>query len=524
MRAKGIPELLLLLALPTALLLAPPPAPVQAAAAAPPETVPRIVNGLPTQDHPATAALLDRTSGLQFCSAVLVGCRTALTAAHCVCGQNGSLCQPGGPELVPAQDLVLFFQHAGFRDVEQVTVHPAFQFGERDDIAVLRLADPVEGILPGQLNSVAPVEHGSSARIVGFGLATQTPFDNGIKREGAIVTSACTVVPEEEYVCWEFAEPVGAPGTDSNTCAGDSGGPLLVDFGSRPLVAGIGSGGVQQACQADDSSFDADVFANLAWIQAAAGADLESPECGALPLLGGPAAETLPIEGEINAQGEAADLAFEVPMGAQALRVGLNGAEGLLLNDFDLVLSRGGPPNVGETVCASAQRGTYEFCEVLSPAPGTWNARVSSAFGQGSYQLTVTVFRELDLGPCVPDAFTLCIDDAPGDGRFEVTVAFDTSQAGGQAGRGHAIPLSPLGVNRGGLFWFFEKVNPEVLLKVLDGCSVNGFRWVFWSAGTNVRLLVTVTDRRTGRQRLYFNPDLHPAAPVTDTLAFACPP
>ncbi|HVR29665.1 MAG TPA: hypothetical protein VMS86_09020, partial [Thermoanaerobaculia bacterium] len=64
--------------------------------------------------------------------------------------------------------------------------------------------------------------------------------------------------------------------------------------------------------------------------------------------------------------------------------------------------------------------------------------------------------------------------------------------------------------------------NPEVLLKVLDGCEVNGHYWVFWSAGTNVRLVVTVTDRRTARQRVYANPDLMPALPVTDIRAFTC--
>ncbi len=132
--------------------------------------------------------------------------------------------------------------------------------------------------------------------------------------------------------------------------------------------------------------------------------------------------------------------------------------------------------------------------------------------GAGSYQLTTTILREVDLGPCVPGPKTLCIDDAPGDGRFEATIAFDTSQAGGQGGLGNAIELDSLGISSGGVFWFFNRENPEVLLKVLNGCGVNGHYWVFWSAGTNVRMVVTVTDRRTGRQRIYQNPDLTPGS------------
>ena len=122
----------------------------------------------------------------------------------------------------------------------------------------------------------------------------------------------------------------------------------------------------------------------------------------------------------------------------------------------------------------------------------------------------------------MPGPKTLCIDDAPGDGRFEATIAFDTSQADGVGGLGNAIELDSLGITSGGVFWFFNRENPEVLLKVLHGCVVNGHHWVFWSAGTNVRMVVTVTDRRTGRQRVYQNPDLTPALPVTDIFAFTC--
>jgi len=84
--------------------------------------------------------------------------------------------------------------------------------------------------------------------------------------------------------------------------------------------------------------------------------------------------------------------------------------------------------------------------------------------------------------------------------------------------------MSPVGLTRGGAFWFFSPDNPELLVKILDGCSVNGAKWLFASAATNVGFTLTVTDTTTGAQRVYTNPDRNPAAPIQDTSAFAtCP-
>ncbi len=118
---------------------------------------------------------------------------------------------------------------------------------------------------------------------------------------------------------------------------------------------------------------------------------------------------------------------------------------------------------------------------------------------------------------CTPDSTTLCIE-----GRFRIRVTYSTVQGGGLAGSGRAIPLTSLGVTKGGLFWFFGADNPELLIKVLDGCGVNGKRWVYFSAGTNVGFTVTVVDLHTGATKTYTNPDLNPAAPLQDTSAFTC--
>jgi hypothetical protein len=124
---------------------------------------------------------------------------------------------------------------------------------------------------------------------------------------------------------------------------------------------------------------------------------------------------------------------------------------------------------------------------------------------------------------CAANSTTLCIDQVSGDKRFAITSTFATSQSGGESGNGHAIPLSSLGVTEGGLFWYFSSTNPEMLIKVIDGCALNQHFWVFFAATTNVGFHVTVKDTKTGHTATYSNPDLTAAVPVQDTSALVCP-
>jgi lysyl endopeptidase len=150
------------------------------------------------------------------------------------------------------------------------------------------------------------------------------------------------------------------------------------------------------------------------------------------------------------------------------------------------------------------------------------NMQVDGAFATTYPSVAQYLNAPVSSGPCVPNATTLCIDDQPGDKRFQVTVSYQTTQGGGLSGPGTAIPLNGLGVTAGGLFWFFDAKNPEMLVKVLNGCAVTGDYWVFYAAGTNVGLTTTVLDTQTGRSKVYTNPDRNPAPPVQDLGAFAC--
>jgi hypothetical protein len=134
----------------------------------------------------------------------------------------------------------------------------------------------------------------------------------------------------------------------------------------------------------------------------------------------------------------------------------------------------------------------------------------------------VTVAKASDA--CVADADTLCIDDQPGDHRFKIEVRYQSSRNGGIAGHARAIPLTSLGVNQGGLFWFFSADNPELLIKVLNGCGLGGYYWVFYSAGTDLGITVTVTDTVTGRVFTRTSPDGKPVPTVQSTSALPCNP
>ncbi|MEN8184075.1 MAG: hypothetical protein ABFS46_16230, partial [Myxococcota bacterium] len=79
------------------------------AAAETPIARPQIANGAISSDWPEVAAI---TSDLGLCSATLVGCSTAITAAHCVCdpsGASGVPCGGSGFILDPVtQNLVVY--------------------------------------------------------------------------------------------------------------------------------------------------------------------------------------------------------------------------------------------------------------------------------------------------------------------------------------------------------------------------------------------------------------------------------
>src|SRR5262249_19043816 len=159
-------------------------------------------------------------------------------------------------------------------------------------------------------------------------------------------------------------------GTDSNTCNGDSGGPLFIDFGGGPTVAGTTSGGISATCLPDDFSYDANVFTYHSWLELQANGDLGATSCGSLPQVGAPNTAVFAATGTLNGSAPAGTAAFEVPSGIDVLRVTMNAVDDGFAN-FDLYVKAGSAPTTTDYDCQRNGTGQFAACEFDDPAAGT---------------------------------------------------------------------------------------------------------------------------------------------------------
>jgi hypothetical protein len=147
------------------------------------------------------------------------------------------------------------------------------------------------------------------------------------------------------------------------------------------------------------------------------------------------------------------------------------------------------------------------FLGLLSPASGETVNSAPRAIAPSAAPVDA-------LFPCVPDATTLCLNH----GRFEVTANFAVSST--LAGDALVVALT----DDTGYLWFFSSDNVEIVVKVLDGCGLNGHYWVFAGGLTNVDVCLRVTDSQNAGFTLYCNRPGTPFQPIQDTSAFStCP-
>ncbi len=347
---------------------------------------PRIVNGTPTAGYPTVGVLLFQDEDeVLTCTGVLIGCETFLTAAHCVCPPEKAPCQ--GDDAPDPFNATLFFEHAGFFSADSIAVHPSFDF-PAGDVAVVRLGFGVSGIAPSPLRAT-PVGPGTAGTIVGFGTAGGGDDVTGLKRDGAVTTITCDGgLDDVTSVCWRFT------GTGSNTCGGDSGGPLFVDG----AVAGTTSGGKKASCLATDTSFDARLSLYHDWIVEQGGEDLANTACGYSLQIGEPGTNVTAFSGTVDRDAPESLHQIVVPEGTEELRVGFHGADDGR-NDFEYYLQAGSPPTDDDYECADVGPSQYGYCEVFYPDPGVWWLRVQRVAGDGVYQIAATTLGTPPEGP-----------------------------------------------------------------------------------------------------------------------------
>jgi hypothetical protein len=117
----------------------------------------------------------------------------------------------------------------------------------------------------------------------------------------------------------------------------------------------------------------------------------------------------------------------------------------------------------------------------LDPSFGTLYAGTSSG---------LAVFNPIG---CQKGGTSACLDGS----RFTVQVTYQLD--GQSTAAAQAVQLS----DDTTAFWFFDAASYELMVKVLDGRSVNGAFWVFSGGLSNVEYTITVTDTLTGEVKTY---------------------
>jgi uncharacterized repeat protein (TIGR03803 family) len=144
------------------------------------------------------------------------------------------------------------------------------------------------------------------------------------------------------------------------------------------------------------------------------------------------------------------------------------------------------------------------------------NGKIYGSTLRGGTNGDGVVFTLLANLVCPTNAETLCLNQ----GRFIVNASWTDFQ--GNSGLASVVPGA--NSNDSGIMWFFGPDNWELLIKVLNGCGVNGNYWVFGAAATDVGYTIQVTDTQTGEVRTYTNPLGTTSPAITDTAAFEnCP-
>ncbi|MCO4768657.1 MAG: trypsin-like serine protease [Deltaproteobacteria bacterium] len=203
-----------------------------------------IVGGTETAEFPEVAALL--YDGEFQCSAVLVGMRTLVTAAHCIYGFENDLAPLSvafGPDLS---------QSPPTRALASAVVEPEYATNQSRDIALLELSEDAP-VPPVPWSEAALGDFGPplALTLVGFGDPGFEDDDGPRRRRTVDVDlSELTTIT----LRWNHA--------DRGTCHGDSGGAAYADLGAGSVLVGVLNKGADD-CSGWGAAMRTDIFADF---------------------------------------------------------------------------------------------------------------------------------------------------------------------------------------------------------------------------------------------------------------------
>lgn len=203
-----------------------------------------IVGGELDGADPAVCALRCYTGAdWSLCSGILIAAKVVLTSAQCV-GDRDRI------EVVFGDDLNDLGTLAAELEAEQWVEHPGWDpsppdlFERRYDLGLVLLPSPApaDPVLVNRIPLNAALI-GLPVRLVGFGETSDQAGDSGPKR------TATTALRDIDS-WW-----ITSGSATANTCAGDSGGPQLMNLGGTEVIAAITSFGVappgEELCRFD---------------------------------------------------------------------------------------------------------------------------------------------------------------------------------------------------------------------------------------------------------------------------------
>lgn len=209
---------------------------------------PRIIDGAACTRGDSPIVLIrmfdDFGDSLGSCSGTVLNAHTVLTAAHCFADNFGNL-EASYAEVITGSDTIRS---------SLLVIHPNYDpFAEPlelNDVAIIRTTELIDT----QTLTLWPTNDMVANEILataGFGL-TETGDSDGLRAGFMTIINVTTESIESKYL----------PGSGSNTCNGDSGGPLTIKRGEQWYLAGVVSNGDNFSCGRNNKS-DLSRWANV---------------------------------------------------------------------------------------------------------------------------------------------------------------------------------------------------------------------------------------------------------------------